>query len=88
MNRLVLIGDGIDLAHGLKIILYGLYQLALGKASYGVFKLCYYRKENGTDNYLELVKNISRNFVSMEKMRNVVVPKPQCKPLVHDIIEM
>ncbi len=51
-------------------------------------KLCYYRKEDGTDDYLEKIQNISRNFVSMENMRDVVVPKSQCKPLVHDIIEM
>lgn len=51
-------------------------------------KLCYYRKEDGSDDYLEKIQNISRNFVSMEDMRDVVVPKPQCKPLVHDVIEM
>lgn len=51
-------------------------------------KLCYYRKEDGTDDYLEKIQNISRNFVSMENMRDVVVPKPQCKPLVRDIIEV
>ena len=51
-------------------------------------KLCYYRKEDGTDNYLEMVQNISRNFVSMERMRDVVAPKPQCFPLVRDIIEV
>lgn len=51
-------------------------------------KLCYYRKEDGSDDYLEKIQNISRNFVSMEDMRNVVVPKPQCKPLVRDIIEV
>ena len=51
-------------------------------------KLCYYRKEDGTDDYLEKIQNISRNFVSMENMRDVVVPKSQCKPLIHDIIEL
>lgn len=51
-------------------------------------KLCYYRKEDGSDDYLEKIQNISRNFVSMERMRDVVVPKPQCKPLVRDIIEV
>lgn len=51
-------------------------------------KLCYYRKEDGSDDYLEKIQNISRNFVSMENMRDVVVPKPQCKPLVRDIIEV
>ena len=51
-------------------------------------KLCYYRKEDGSDDYLEKIQNISRNFVSMEDMRDVVVPKPQCKPLFHDVIEV
>lgn len=51
-------------------------------------KLCYYRKEDGSDDYLEKIQNISRNFISMEAMRDVVVPKPQCKPLVRDIIEV
>jgi len=51
-------------------------------------KLCYYKKEDGSDDYLEKIQNISRNFVSMERMRDVVVPKPQCKPLVRDIIEV
>ena len=51
-------------------------------------KLCYYRKEDGSDDYLEKIQNISRNFVSMERMRDVVVPKPQCEPLVRDIIEV
>ena len=51
-------------------------------------KLCYYRKEDGSDDYLEKIQNISRNFVSMEDMRDVVVPKPQCNPLKRDIIEV
>ena len=51
-------------------------------------KLCYYRKEDGSDDYLEKIQNISRNFVSMERMRDVVVPKPQCNPLKRDIIEV
>ena len=41
----------------------------------------YYIKENGTDNYLELVQNISRNFKSMKLMRDRVVNKEYCKPL-------
>lgn len=51
-------------------------------------KLCYYRKEDSSDDYLEKIQNISRNFVSMERMRDVVVPKPQCNPLKRDIIEV
>lgn len=51
-------------------------------------KLCYHQKEDGTNDYLEKIQNISRNFVSMETMRDIVVPKPQCKPLKYGIIEM
>lgn len=47
-------------------------------------KLYYYEKEDGTDNYRELVQNISRNFTNMKLMRDRVVNKTQCKPLVQD----
>ncbi len=42
----------------------------------------YYIKEDGTDNYLELVQNISRNFTDMKLMRDRVVNKTYCEPLV------
>lgn len=38
----------------------------------------YYVKEDGTDNYLELVQNISRNFTDMKLFRDRVVNKTQC----------
>ena len=41
----------------------------------------YYVKEDGTDNYLELVQNISRNFTDMKLMRDRVVNKMYCEPL-------
>lgn len=41
----------------------------------------YYKKEDGTDNYLELVQNISRNFTDMKLMRDRVVNKEYCEPL-------
>lgn len=41
----------------------------------------YYLKDDGTDNYLELVQNISRNFTDMKLMRDRVVCKPYCEPL-------
>ena len=41
----------------------------------------YYKGESGTDNYLELVQNISRNFTDMKLMRDRVVNKTYCKPL-------
>jgi len=45
----------------------------------------YYKKEDGTDNYIEIVQNISRNFTDMKLMRDRVVNKTQCEPLVHQI---
>lgn len=41
----------------------------------------YYIKQDGTDNYLELVQNISRNFTDMKLMRDRVVNKTYCVPL-------
>lgn len=43
----------------------------------------YYIKENGEDNYLELVQNISRNFTDMKLFRDRVVNKEYCEPLTH-----
>ena len=44
----------------------------------------YYKKEGGADNYIELVQNISRNFNDMKLMRDRVVNKTQCEPLVKE----
>lgn len=41
----------------------------------------YYQKDDGTDNYTELIQNISRNFTDMKLMRDRVVNKTYCKPL-------
>lgn len=41
-------------------------------------------KEKGTDNYTELVQHISRNFNNMKLMRDRVVNKTQCEPLVKE----
>lgn len=42
----------------------------------------YYIKSDGIDNYRELAQNISRNFTDMKLMRDRVVNKTQCEPLV------
>lgn len=42
----------------------------------------YYEKSDGTDNYIEIVQNISRNFNDMRLMRDRVVNKTYCRPLV------
>lgn len=41
----------------------------------------YYQKEDGTDNYMEIVQNICRNFTDMKLMRDRVVNKTYCEPL-------
>ena len=40
----------------------------------------YYIREDGTDNYMELIQNISRNFTNMKMMRDRVVNKTFCEP--------
>ncbi len=47
----------------------------------------YYVKETGEDNYLEMVMNINRNFTDPKLMRNRVVKKPYCEPLVNSTTE-
>lgn len=41
----------------------------------------YYAKDDGTDNYLDIIQNISRNFTDMKVMRDRVVNKKFCFPL-------
>lgn len=41
----------------------------------------YYVKEDGSDNYLEIITNISRNFTDMKLMRDRVVNKIYCEPM-------
>lgn len=42
----------------------------------------YYLREDGSDNYIEIIQNISRNFNNMQTMRDRVVNKSYCRPLV------
>ncbi len=42
----------------------------------------FYKKPDGTDNYIEIIQNISRNFNDMRLMRDRVVNKTYCRPLV------
>lgn len=41
----------------------------------------YYRKSDGSDNYIEIVQSICRNFTDMKLMRDRVVNKTLCEPL-------
>lgn len=45
-------------------------------------KVYYWQQENGLDNYSDLIRNISRNFNDKLKMRDVVVNRENCSPLV------
>ena len=42
----------------------------------------YHQKADGTDNYIELVQNISRNFTDMKLMRDRVVTRSYTEPLI------
>lgn len=41
----------------------------------------YHKRENGSDNYTDIVQNISRNFNDKKKFRDRVVNKTYCEPL-------
>lgn len=41
----------------------------------------YYQREDGSDNYIEIAQNISRNFKDKQALRAKVVPKDCCEPL-------
>jgi hypothetical protein len=42
----------------------------------------FWDKGNGEDNYTEMVMNISRNFNDKQAMRDIVVNREFCQPLV------
>lgn len=42
----------------------------------------YHKKKDGSDNYSDIVRNISRNFTSKALMRERVVNKTYCEPLL------
>ena len=44
-------------------------------------KVFYHRKDNGSDNYTELIQNISRHFKDKKMMREKIVNKTLCQPL-------
>lgn len=44
----------------------------------------YYIKDDGTDNYIDIIQNVSRNFTDMKLMRDRVVNKTLCNPLVNN----
>jgi hypothetical protein len=41
----------------------------------------YYKKPDATDNYSDIIQNISRSFTDMKAMRDKVVNKKQCTEL-------
>jgi hypothetical protein len=44
-------------------------------------KVFYHQKEDGTDNYTEIIQNISRHFNKKKLMREKIVNKTLCQPL-------
>lgn len=42
----------------------------------------YHQKDDGTDNYIDIIQNISRDFNDMTLMRDRVVNKRYCQPLI------
>lgn len=42
----------------------------------------YHQKEDGSDNYSDMVRNITRNFNDKQKLRDRVVNKQYCEPLL------
>lgn len=51
-------------------------------------KVFYRQYEDGADNYIDLIKNISRNFNNKPNMRDIVVNRENCSPLVPIEIEV
>ncbi len=45
-------------------------------------KLFYHKREDGIDNYSDIVRNITRNFTDKKLLRDRVVNKMYCEPLV------
>ena len=45
-------------------------------------KVCYHQREDSTDDYSHLIRNLSRNFNDKAAMRDKVVNKEYCLPLV------
>ena len=45
-------------------------------------KVFYRQYEDGTDNYIDMIKNISRNFNNKPNMRDIVVNRESCFPLI------
>lgn len=45
-------------------------------------KVYYHQKNDGSDNYTEIVQNVSRHFEDKKVMREKIVNKQQCSPLI------
>ena len=45
-------------------------------------KVYYHQREDGTDDYSQLIRNLSRNFNDKAAMRDKVVNKEYCSPLI------
>ncbi len=94
MNRLILIGNGFDLAHGLKTSYSDFILWYFGEVfKNNIFehincnriKIFYYQKDEKSNDYFEKTQEISRHFKAENKgiMRNRIVPLLDSKPLTN-----
>ena len=49
-------------------------------------KVFYHQRKDGTDNYTEIIQNISRHFNKKKLMREKIVNKTLCQPLLKSLI--
>ena len=50
-------------------------------------KVYYHQHEDGTDDYSQLIRNLSRNFNDKAALRDKVVHKERCAPLVPVVVQ-
>ena len=50
-------------------------------------KVYYHQREDGTDDYSQLIRNLSRNFNDKAALRDKVVHKERCAPLVPVVVQ-
>lgn len=106
MNKLILVGNGFDLAHGLPTsytdFLNNFWKTFPTKfkddfikdiiqSDESYFEYFNYRGnsiksfKDGTDNYIDIVQNISRHFKDKPAMRRKIVNKEFSSPLLQNV---
>jgi len=75
MNRIILIGNGFDLAHGLKTSYRDFIDDLWEQKNCVSIKVFYHQIDEQTNNFGEVIRSISRNFDDKALMRAKVVNK-------------